>query len=732
MKHTKKAVSLCLTAAMVLSASTTALACTGVYVGSEASTNGSSYMGRSEDIGDLYGKIFGTAAAQEIAAGSVYKDAYGFEMDYSKVGYPQKTYAYTYVKDSPAYGETMQDAAGNPIGEAYAEAGQNEKGVCISATVSTKYNEKAEAADPLVETGFCEISMASLILGGAATAKEGVDLMAAIVDEYGAGECNSIMISDPKETWYFEIVSGHQYAAVKMPADKVSVQPNIMLLGVIDVTDTENVVASENLVKLAEENGFLMTDENGNIDVARTYAQAQSGMGQYTRYWQGLFYVNEAAAEKLDETKINNHDNPVDLLIDPDKKMTTMEVLKFLATRGEGTKLDSNKDETIYAVGNNRQGECHIFETRQNMPADLATIQWQAMADAEFSIYIPYYSAMVTEVLDAYDCEAIADGAVTEELLAATEGSLNWNFQIINHLCYSNRALCGESVSKYFTAYQESIIEQQAAVDAEMLALYKKDPAQAKETATELGKDLAAQILEMTNGVKEELVAYLAEEQTEPFVPSAMKENVMPVYSIAHLQEAPAEESAPAEEPTVDQETEEKADALTKFADVSEKNWFAAAVSYVYEKGMMSGVAADKFAPNDATTRAMIWTILARMDGVDTSKGEKWYTAGMEWAMANGISDGTDPMKNITREQLAAMLYRFAQKQGVEAVNTAENLGQFSDAEAISGYAVNAMNWAVGEGILNGSTDGMIHAKGEATRAHAAQMLMKYMEKTEK
>lgn len=726
MKHSKKAISLCLTAAMALSASTTALACTGVYVGSEVSANGSSYMGRSEDIGDLYGKIFGVAEAKQIPEGAIYKDAYGFQMDYQKVGYPKQTYAYTYVKDSPAYEETMLDEAGKPIGEAYGEAGQNEKGVSITATVSTKYNEKAEAADPLVETGFCEISMTSLILGGAATAKEGVDLMAAIIDEYGAGECNSIMISDPNETWYFEIVSGHQYAAVKLPADKVSVQPNIMLLGVIDVNDTENVVASDDLVTLAKENDFLVTDADGKIDVAKTYAVTQSGEGQYSRYWQGLFYVNEAEAEKLDVTKINNHDNSVELLVDPDKELTTMEVLKLLATRGEGTKLDSNQNEKIYAVGNNRQGECHIFETRQDMPADLATIQWQAMADAEFSIYIPYYSALVTEVLDAYDSEVIADKEVTEELLEATEGSMNWNFQIINHLCYNNRALC-ENVSKYFTAYQESIIQQQEAVDAEMLKLYEKDPAQAKAKATELGKDLAAQILEMSEGVKKELVAYLAEEQTEPFVPTAMTENVMPVYSFAHLEKA--EEQTDAE--TV-AETEEKTEAVKKYKDVSEKNWFAPAVSYAVEKGLMSGVTEDSFAPNTATTRAMIWTILARMDGVDTAKGEKWYSAGMEWAKENGISDGTKAEQNITREQLTAMLYRYAQKQGMEAVDTAENLGQFSDADDISAYAVQAMNWAVGEGILKGNTNNGINAKGEATRAHTAQMLMKFMETMEK
>lgn len=539
MKLVKKVLTAGLSLTLALSLAAPALACTGVYVGNEVSENGSTYMGRSEDIGDMYGKIFGVAPAQTLEPGAVYEDAYGFVMEYSKFSYPSTTYAYTYVKDSPNDGETMEDEDGNPVGEAYAEAGQNEKGLCMTATVSTSCSKTVKAVDPLVDTGLCEISMTSLILGGAATAKEAVDLMAAIIDEYGAGECNSIMFSDPNETWYFEIVSGHQYAAVKMPADKVSIQPNIMLLGVIDVTDTENVVVSDDLVKLAADNGFLQTDENGNIDVAKTYANENSGMGQYVRYWQGLFYVNEAAAAELDPTVIQNNVNPVDLLVDPTEKLSTMDVFKLLAYRGEGSAYDANENSDYYAIGNNRQAECHIFETRPDMPDQLATIQWQAMADAEFSIFIPYYSALVTDVLDAYDNDATAKRGedrsyiIDDDFLAQVKDSLNWNFQIINHLCYNNRELCADGVKACFESYQASLIEQQTAVDEQMLALYAQDPALAQQAATALGMDLAQQVLELSNTVKDELIAYLAGEQTSPFVPSVS--GTLPVYSLDHV-----------------------------------------------------------------------------------------------------------------------------------------------------------------------------------------------------
>ena len=559
MKCFKKFMPIMLAMVLVLSQAASAFACTGVYVGSNVSANGSTYMGRSEDIGDLYTKIYGIAESKTIADGELYKDTYGFVMDYDAIefDYPKTTYKYTYVKDTPKRGETMKDQEGNYVGEAYAEVGQNEKGLAMTATVSTKYNNSAEAADKLVGTGICELSMTSLVLAGAETAREGVELLGAIIDKYGAGECNSIMLCDPNEAWYMEIVSGHQYAAIKMPKDKVSIQPNIMLLGVIDVTDTENVIVSPNLVKLAEDNGFLETDADGKINVAKTYAKENAGSGQYSRYWQGLNYVNPTAADLIKDTVMNTNmgTDPLGLLIDPVYKLSTLDVLQLLACRGEGTVMDSNT--TSYtAIGNNRQSECHIFETRAGMPADLATIQWQAMADAEFSIYLPYYTSLITDVHEGYESDKTIDkislgsrnyiANTSDASLEKVKGSINANFQIINNLCDHNRATCAKNVKAYFEAWQKSIIEQQKAIDEGMLEIYEYDKDLAAEKATALGKDLAQQTLDMTTQLLSELVAFLEaqsetatvaidEEGTNEFVPSAMTENLMPVYSFDNI-----------------------------------------------------------------------------------------------------------------------------------------------------------------------------------------------------
>ena len=168
-----------------------------------------------------------------------------------------------------------------------------------------------------------------------------------------------------------------------------------------------------------------------------------------------------------------------------------------------------------------------------------------------------------------------------------------------------------------------------------------------------------------------------------------------------------------------------EADA-SKFRDVAASDWYFDAVQYVLEKGLMNGTSDWTFAPNDATTRGMIVTILARVEGVNTN-GNPWYAAGQKWAMDNGISDGTNMPGVITREQLATILYRYAKQKGYDVSKSAA-LTAFSDADKVSGYAAEAMQWAVAEGLLQGS-NGKLNPQGSATRAQVATILMRFMEK---
>lgn len=177
------------------------------------------------------------------------------------------------------------------------------------------------------------------------------------------------------------------------------------------------------------------------------------------------------------------------------------------------------------------------------------------------------------------------------------------------------------------------------------------------------------------------------------------------------------------------------------FSDVSESDWFYKGVSYVVENGMMNGVGENQFAPNAPLTREMLAVVLYNMEKQPESTGvnpfadvkaDMWYTDAIVWANANGIVAGYDDSTfglgdSITREQLAAILYRYAQMKGYDVTEKADLTG-YADSAAISGYAVEAMQWANANGIVNGMTATTLAPQGTATRAQVATMLMNFCE----
>ena len=183
----------------------------------------------------------------------------------------------------------------------------------------------------------------------------------------------------------------------------------------------------------------------------------------------------------------------------------------------------------------------------------------------------------------------------------------------------------------------------------------------------------------------------------------------------------------------------------TGFNDVADKDWFADAVKYVADKGMMNGTSKTTFGPNDSTTRGMIVTVLYRLENepsaaaasfTDVVSGQ-YYTDAVAWANANGIVTGYGngkfgPNDVVTREQLAAILYRYAQYKKYDvSVGEDTNILSYADAQSVSAYAIPAMQWAGGAGIVNGS-DGKLNPQNNATRAEVATMLMRYCEKVAK
>jgi uncharacterized repeat protein (TIGR02543 family) len=165
-------------------------------------------------------------------------------------------------------------------------------------------------------------------------------------------------------------------------------------------------------------------------------------------------------------------------------------------------------------------------------------------------------------------------------------------------------------------------------------------------------------------------------------------------------------------------------DNTKAFIDVPDSHWANASVTFIASRELMSVTDENIFAPTGDMTRAMLVTVLARLDGQDTEQAERWDSVGTEWGTRNGITDGTNMTGSITREQLVVMLYRYAKAKKTEA-----DLTKFADADKVSGWAAEAMNWAVSVGILTGKKGGLLDPQGNAGRAEVATMLERFIKR---
>ena len=189
--------------------------------------------------------------------------------------------------------------------------------------------------------------------------------------------------------------------------------------------------------------------------------------------------------------------------------------------------------------------------------------------------------------------------------------------------------------------------------------------------------------------------------------------------------------------------TEDKPIETIEFSDVSPAAWYAGAVEYAVSNKLMNGMGGGKFEPNGSMTRAMLVTVLWRYAGSpaegtngfsDVPNGD-WYTQAVAWASKNGVVNGVgsgrfDPNGKITREQMAVILFRYTNQQGINTGKRGD-FGKFADANKVSGYAVDALQWAVAEGIVGGSSEGgklLLNPQGNATRAEVATILMRFLE----
>ena len=399
MSMMKKLAAMMLALALVLTCSVSALACTSIYVGSSLTEDGTAYFARSEDIGNSYNKIFYVSPAGNHRAGDAYTGCYGFSYTFGK-----DSYAYTAFRDDNLSGE-CPDCGGTHEHTPYEAGGTNEMGVSMTATVSIYPNEAIEDADPFLETGIEEAEIVTVVLSQADSAKDGVDILTGIYDEFGMCGGSSIIIADQSEAWYLENCSGTQYIAMKLPSDMIFVNPNMSLVGLMDLDDG-NVIASEGLIETAVEAGTFVGDEAENqIDFRASYSEDYMD----PRMKNCLAYVN-AGYHYTDESLTNE-----DFCMSNVKDGGVMPLYNNIEADRAFTLEDLMDYYKVDLVARDRNLDIHIFQLDAAAAPELDTVEWVAMDDGAYTVYVPYYPMLTTETYEGYQVGGVPAEFSAEE-----------------------------------------------------------------------------------------------------------------------------------------------------------------------------------------------------------------------------------------------------------------------------------------------------------------------------
>ena len=479
MKKTWKAyASLLLALTLLFALSGQAFACTTIYAGANLTADGCSYFGRSEDYSADYAKLFSAIPAGVHKAGEEYSGCYGFTW-----GFTHDSYAYTAFCDDNSQGE-CPDCGSDHVHTPYQAGGTNEMGLSMTATETLHGNEAVTGLDPFPDEGIEEAEITTVVLSEAASAKEALVLLTSIYATVGANAGSGIILADENEAWYLENLSGTQYLAVKLNADMLFIEPNISILGLIDLDDAENVYASEALIATAVEAGcFVGSEAENQINFAASYS---AGTGGFNRLAAGLNFLDsgksypaDLTAEGIDPAAytISNVGAAGELvapytLVTADKPIDVQTVVSFYH---------------VSPIGKPGNTETHFFQ----LGGTLGPVEWLAMDDASCGVFVPYYPMLTGSV--SASCEAgcaFADYAEEEpetgvyfaskdKWVIFPEGwqdSLYWVYAALSHLAQSDENAAAQIAEKT-AAVQAEIYADWAALQGEIASA--EDPAAA-------------------------------------------------------------------------------------------------------------------------------------------------------------------------------------------------------------------------------------------------------------
>ncbi len=458
MKKRKKLLqTICLAALIMLLACTGAVqayACTAVYVGSEASADGTVIMAKSNDYQDVWANYVTITERVENKPGRT------MPVDNDKTVFatlPDTTYRYT---STPWMASAT---AANGLGSD-ATVCTNEYGVAMIMSITSFSNEAALNADPLVEHGLSEFTAVDLVTCQSATAREGVEVLLSLIDTYGSSEVNIALIADQKEAWYVEMYNGHQYAAVKLPDDKVCAFGNEFSLEY--TSDYSDCILSKELESLAKDNGFAVYGENGKLNLLATYSGDEVVTNySHMRTWIAHQLMAPAAYGDYDKSAL------YPLCFTAEKKVSLLDVMEIMRNRYEGTQY--SPDETgrtdMRVIGTDTALSVHIAQIYPSLPADMSCVTWESTGPALYGVFVPISNG-ATSISAPYSRNQTADEAGVFD----TQLYPYYRFKELNTLCVEKNAykIYGTPVRTYWhqaetlmTESMQSVLENAASLD---------------------------------------------------------------------------------------------------------------------------------------------------------------------------------------------------------------------------------------------------------------------------
>ncbi len=451
-------------------------ACTAVYVGSEASADGTVIMAKSNDYQDVWANYVTITERVENKSGRT------MPVDNDKTVFatlPATTYRYT---STPWMASAT---AANGLGSD-ATVCTNEYGVAMIMSITSFSNAAALDADPLVEHGLSEFTAVDLVTCQSATAREGVEVLLSLIDTYGSSEVNIALIADRKEAWYVEMYNGHQYAAVKLPDDKVCAFGNEFSLEY--VSDYSDSILSEELESLAKEKGFAVYGENGELNLLATYSGEEVVTNySHMRTWIAHRIMAPAAYGDYDRNAL------YPLCFTAEEKVSLLDVMEIMRNRYEGTEY--SPDETgrtdMRVIGTDTALSVHIAQIYPELPADMSCVTWESTGPALYGVFVPISNA-ATEISAPYARSQTAD----EVGIFDTQLYPYYRFKEINTLCVEKNAykIYGEPVRTYWHRAETLMTESMQTVLKNAQSL--EDGAAAKQYITDYCNSVQNQAFE--------------------------------------------------------------------------------------------------------------------------------------------------------------------------------------------------------------------------------------------